>query len=241
MKAIRISPNTGMHGGPRSVAGLLRRPTSWSSQTPIRGLKPFSHFLKTFCNPNGGTPSLLWGTALFLGTLTVAQAQEGLRPIRGPIVPGFWEENGIWAIPSIAGAVLLLILVILLLWKMTHREKILSPKQRYDRELAEMETLLAEGHAEKVPARLSRVLREYIEASTGIRAPEQTTEEFLANTGGGTDSRISPEAIQDLSSFLALMDEAKYARRLLSPEEMQSLFDSANHFVATHERKEAPR
>ncbi|MBC2603712.1 hypothetical protein [Puniceicoccus vermicola] len=244
MNAKRISnhiKSIGTRGDGCSVVGSLQRPTSKSSQPQSRALKQPGLGESASRKRFSGSLSFGWASALLLGPLTVASAQEGLRPIRGPIVPSFWEENGIWAIPAIVGAALLLLILTILIWKFANRKKLLTPKQRYDQEVGEMETLLTEGHAEEVPARLSRVLREYIEASTGIRAPEQTTEEFLANAAEASENRIPPEAIEELGSFLALMDEAKYARRLLSPEEMQSLFDSANHFVETNEKQEAPR
>jgi hypothetical protein len=177
--------------------------------------------------------------ACLLFCSTPVMAQEGLRPIRGPIVPGFWEVNWMWAVPALAIATIILLALVVWFWRWLRREKTPLPVETYQREVAEMETLLAGGHREEIPARLSRVLREYIEATTGLRAPEQTTEEFLASAGEGSNV-VSAEAVAELTSFLALLDEAKFARRALTDDEMRSLFASANRFVqATEERKDS--
>ncbi len=188
----------------------------------------------------GRKSGIATASTLFSAVLS-ARAEEGLRPIRGPIVPGFWEQNAVWAIPAIIlGAALLLVLAEWLRRRLM-RGAPLTPRECYDREVTAMTHLLAEGHREEIPARLSRVLREYIEAATGVRAPEQTTEEFLAQAGDDPESGISPEALSDLSFFLSRIDEAKYARRLLSPAELQSLFEAANRFVEANEKTEVSR
>tara|TARA_R100000027_G_scaffold10258_1_gene7378 strand:- start:16716 stop:17225 length:510 start_codon:yes stop_codon:yes gene_type:complete len=151
-------------------------------------------------------------------------------------VPSFWQEQGTWAIPAIAAAGILGILLLIWIIKRLCRPKIISPLHRYRAESAAMKKLISDGHTEEIPARLSRVLRETIEAITGIRAPEQTTEEFLSHIGSSESTeedrpKIPAEAVGDLKTFLSLMDEAKYARRQLDLKENQKLLDTADHFV----------
>ena len=52
-------------------------------------------------------------------------------------------------------------------------------------------------------------MRRYIERSHGIRAPEQTTEEFLA--AAKAHPRFTPEVIAKLADFLRSADLVKFA------------------------------
>jgi len=206
--------------------------------------------------PRFPRPSLI---TILLATITTAHAQEGLRPIRGPITPGFWEENAVWAIPALIAGGLILALLARWIWKRARAEKSPSPREQYESEAQEIDSLLTAGRTEEVPARLSRVLREYIEASTGVRAPEQTTEEFLAevlpatsgppstgsetpedNTSGDSSTNPSTPAtpFESLRPFLTLTDEAKFAGRALDAEDCRKLLDTANRFVAANEEAE---
>lgn len=172
---------------------------------------------------------------------------DGLRPIRGPVTPGFWETNWFWAAPAIAVAVILAVVLAFWVRKRLGRPKIPTAREIYETEAAEIRGLIDRGETAEVPSRLSRVLREYIETSTGLRAPEQTTEEFLAHAGdAGPDPQseagagLPVEAIEELRPFLTLTDEAKFARRNLGPSECTELLRIADRFVAANEdRREA--
>lgn len=243
-----------------------------------------------------------------------ALAAEGLRPIRGPIVPGFWEQNGHWAIPALIVGLLAVLGLALWIRKRLRRPKPKSPLALYREETEEVRALLERNEHAEVPARLSRVLRQYIEAATGVRAPEQTTEEFLAMAGqapagpgesaaessalepeaapaasarppaeegaasarpptgeGAASARpptrdeaasarpateegahgsglgetayrtLPPEAVDELRPFLALADEAKFARRSLGGDECRELLARADRFVAANEERMSAR
>jgi len=239
--------------GKTNVAGLLQRPVFRHPVDLRRVLKQPTYL---------GIP-----LALLLSTQTTALAQDGLRPIRGPIVPGFWEENATWAIPALIVGGLLLLLLGWWIWKRVTIEKILSPREEYEKEVDEIENLLREGHTGEIPARLSRVLRTYIEASTGIRAPEQTTEEFLAEVLPGGIGEPNPDAespresstseeaadleeptvparnetFEILRPFLKLIDEAKFAARPLDADDCRTLIDQANRFVSVNEENKPRR
>ncbi len=263
--------------------------------------------------PHGGIR--LAGLSLLTPT---ALAAEGLRPIRGPIVPGFWEQNAQWAIPALVLGLVAVLALALLIRKSLRRPKPKSPLALYREETEEVRTLLEQNEHAEVPARLSRVLRQYIEGATGVRAPEQTTEEFLAMAGqapadpgkraadssaleGGeapasaasakppaeegaasarpptgdgaasarpptgdgaasarpptgdaygkgesglgetTRRTLPPEAVDELRPFLALADEAKFARRSLGGEECRELLARADRFVAANEERMSAR
>jgi hypothetical protein len=91
------------------------------------------------------------------------------------------------------------------------------------------EELIAQQRVEEYYVRLSDILRRYVEWRFGLRAPEQTTEEFLGAvlaTGGLIATHRSL-----LSTFLQHCDLVKFARHQPSPGDMQQVWESAKGFV----------
>jgi hypothetical protein len=91
------------------------------------------------------------------------------------------------------------------------------------------EDLIAQQRVEAYYVRLSDILRRYVEWRFGLRAPEQTTEEFLVAvlaTGGLIATHRSL-----LSTFLQHCDLVKFARHQPSPSDMQQAWESAKGFV----------
>ncbi len=91
------------------------------------------------------------------------------------------------------------------------------------------EDLITLQRLEEFYVRLSDILRRYVERRFGLRAPEQTTEEFLAAvlaTGGliATHGDL-------LATFLQHCDLVKFARHQPSSSDMQRALDSARDFV----------
>lgn len=95
------------------------------------------------------------------------------------------------------------------------------------RQLAER-GLIAAGAAEAFFVEVTSIVREYIEQAFGIRAPEQTTEEFLARMVTAPAVARHREA---LGPFLAAADEVKFACLRPTPEVMQRAFATAENFV----------
>ena len=86
---------------------------------------------------------------------------------------------------------------------------------------------------------VSSVLRAYLEAQFGLRAPEQTTEEFLA--AAEARSAFDREQQRTLRAFLAACDAVKFARARPSPAATTRIVDTARGFVqATADAEEAP-
>lgn len=89
--------------------------------------------------------------------------------------------------------------------------------------------LIAQQRIEAYYVRLSTILRRYVEWRFHLRAPEQTTEEFLAAslaTGGfiATHREL-------LGTFLQHCDLVKFAQYQPSPTDMQQAWNSARDFV----------
>ncbi len=79
------------------------------------------------------------------------------------------------------------------------------------------ENLPARGLVKEFYLRLTGIVRQYVEDTTGIRAPEQTTEEFLRDMR--SRAVFPPERSARLAEFLEAADLVKYAGQ--QPDECQ--------------------
>ena len=98
----------------------------------------------------------------------------------------------------------------------------------------QLETLIASGlieagRIEEYYVLLSNTVRTYLENRFGLRAPEMTTEEFLA--AAAEDSVLKDEHKKMLSRFLTHCDLVKFARYGPDVAEMKSAYESAKLFV----------
>ena len=82
-----------------------------------------------------------------------------------------------------------------------------SPRRRWRLLLAE--NLPGRGLVKEFYLRLTGIVRQYVEDTTGIRAPEQTTEEFLRDMR--SSAAFPPERSVRLAEFLEAADLVKYA------------------------------
>ena len=91
------------------------------------------------------------------------------------------------------------------------------------------ESLIEAGEIKQFYLRLSAIVRRYIENRFGLRAPEQTTEEFL--TGLERASEFPAEYKPLLKNFLMHCDLVKFARFEPGTEDIQKSFDSCKAFI----------
>ena len=89
--------------------------------------------------------------------------------------------------------------------------------------------LIGAGRVEEYYVLLSNTVRTYLENRFGLRAPEMTTEEFLA--AAAKDSVLNDEHKKMLSRFLTHCDLVKFARYGPDVAEMKSAYESAKQFV----------
>lgn len=112
---------------------------------------------------------------------------------------------------------LAVVALVFLLWKLAgrlHRQVKLmrmSPRERALKELAILlaKDLVARHKVKEFYLQLTMIVRRYIERAHKVRAPEQTTEEFL--TAVADDPQFSHEVMQRLSAFLQAADLVKFA------------------------------
>ena len=96
-------------------------------------------------------------------------------------------------------------------------------------ECLQRQDLIGQERIEAFYVRVSTILRRYVELRFGLRAPEQTTEEFLVSvlaTGG-----LIAAHRDLLEAFLQQCDLVKFARHRPTPSDMQETFESAKNFV----------
>lgn len=131
------------------------------------------------------------------------------------------------------------IVVLLTAWKFVRRRKTqaVTDRKRSPEELASeaLAKLLAEdlpqqGLFKDFYVRLTGIVRIYIEGTTGLRAPEQTTEEFLREIR--TRATFPPERSIQLQEFLEAADMVKYAGQQPSSEQIELSIRRAQEFVA---------
>ena len=98
------------------------------------------------------------------------------------------------------------------------------------------ENLIDTGEIKQFYLRLSAIVRRYIENRFGLRAPEQTTEEFL--TGLEKAGEFPDEYKPLLKDFLNHCDLVKFARFEPGAEDIQKSFDSCRAFIKGTEEQD---
>lgn len=109
----------------------------------------------------------------------------------------------------------------------------MSPRERALFELAELmaRDLVGHNRVKEFYFELTMIVRAYIERAHGIRAPEQTTEEFLAVVS--TDSRFTREVVRRLREFMQAADLVKYAGAQPVPASVQAATSTARNYIET--------
>lgn len=146
-------------------------------------------------------------------------------------VPGLgW---GAWA----CIATLLIVLLAFCGWYLLRRTKLgiafFAPPPPHEvalRALNECRRLkLSEEKQREFVVEVSQIVRVYIQARFGIRAPHRSTEEFLREVHEG--DRLLQEHQESLGSFLTGSDLVKFAQRRVLIEQMAQMIEGARSFV----------
>ena len=91
------------------------------------------------------------------------------------------------------------------------------------------EKLVEQGHIKEFYEKLSTCLRQYIENRFRLRAPEQTTEEFMEHVK--TSNALQSKHKEQLKLFLEHCDLVKFARYQPSNEQINESLTMAEDFV----------
>ncbi len=165
--------------------------------------------------------------------LPADQAELEIREITGPAdLPGDYRKALLIAAAILAVAAALAFL----LWRRFRRMKEVAARAvpAHEKAFALLERLLADGLVEEkryaeFTARVSDILRSYIEDRFGLRAPERTTEEFLAEAGDGLDVDTEKKSI--LERFLVHCDLVKFAALKPTAEDVRKTFETCRDFI----------
>lgn len=175
-------------------------------------------------------------------TVRVTSRLEGepdptaFRDIKGPVqLPTdrtwLWVW---WTGGGLSGVVALMIVVISVLRRRGRElpQTVLSPHLWALGQLRNLinEQLVERGLVHEFYFRLSMIVRRYIERRFDLRAPRQTTEEFIVEA---QDSRRLPyEYCGTVADLLIACDTVKYAQHAPQAEEISGAIDTACDFVA---------
>lgn len=165
---------------------------------------------------------------------SAAAGQLEMRPMRGLVTVAQMEQHRRRVWPWVVGGLAAFVLVVALVVYLIRRPKP-APPPRPAHEVA-MERLrglvarrlIENGQIEPFFVEITAIVREYIEQAFHVRAPEQTTEEFLA--GIASQAGVARHRSM-LEPFLTAADEVKFARVTPAPPIIQRAFDTARDFI----------
>ena len=153
---------------------------------------------------------------------------EDIRDIRGPKpIPSSW----LWPLWLAGGAALAALLYAGWLWN--RRRALAAALLPYEIALARLEearALMQPKNAREFSIAVSEIVRHYIEVRFQVCAARRTTEEFLYDLLESPDALLASHRAL-LAEFLRHCDLAKFARWILSSEEMDTMLESACRFV----------
>ncbi|MDD5771349.1 MAG: hypothetical protein PHO81_03850 [Candidatus Omnitrophica bacterium] len=155
-----------------------------------------------------------------------------MRDIKGPVnLP-----SSIMKFLVLAGVSLLAMLGLLAGYFLKKRKRGQVEIKRPAHEIAyeQLEALRARDYIGKAMIKeyytqVSNIIRRYLENRFGLKAPEMTTEEFLARARQAPE--LSGEQKNLLKEFLLCCDLVKFAKYAPAVDEVNSVFDSAKQFI----------
>lgn len=158
---------------------------------------------------------------------------DDIRDVKPPeSVPIDWRPYAIVA----AVVVAIVLLAVGAYWLVTRprRQRVIPPRPAHEVALDELHRLRAQnfvqsGEFEKYYVGLSSIVRRYLENGFRLRAPEMTTEEFLATAA--EHPRLVPAHRRLLGEFLSQADLVKFARVVPTVRDSEAAYDAACRFV----------
>jgi len=134
-------------------------------------------------------------------------------------------------------AVFVLILILRQRGEKENEEPTLMAHEIALRELEKLRAsgLIAAGRIQEFYYGLSDITRHYIESRFSLRAPERTTEEFLAEMA--VTSILLPPHKDLLQGFLTHCDMVKYAKRRPNTPEIEGAVSAATQFIQDTKRR----
>lgn len=190
-----------------------------------------------------GTSSPKWGAtpAIVLPLQKLANVDSD-NTIKTTLSP-FWIHPSLRTVAGYIAIIIILVILVFVIIKILGRiqRKVrlmrMSPKERALEELKDLlRKKLIEKHLIKdFYVELTMVVRRYIERQHHVRAPEQTTEEFL--TAITANSEFSPEVIKRLREFLKEADLVKFATYTPNQSSNNAAIETAKSYITTDDNE----
>lgn len=186
-----------------------------------------------YSDENGNMGFLLSTSVLVNVTSLLPESTDNiqLKGIQEPDTFNYWKMIIIifCLLIILAGAFLFFYFI-----RKRKREKLFSGIPPYEEAIDKLSLLLEknlpqEGLIKEFYFQLNLIVRIYIEKQFAIRAPEQTTEEFLQDLADS--SKISNDFKHVLKGFLIHSDKVKFARHRPSEEELTDSIESCKNFI----------
>ncbi len=166
---------------------------------------------------------------------------DQLKPMAGPMeLPQPANQALTWLM---GGSLAAVFAAAVCWWLWRRRRKDLPEKTLSPQELAylELEALLQENvsatDVKLFYVRLTGIVRRFIERTTGVHAPEQTTEEFLREIGRGQLFRDDERT--RLKAFLESADLVKFAAQEPTAADVEQTFQRAQAFLGLQAQEAA--
>ncbi|MDE0422380.1 MAG: hypothetical protein OXK76_16060 [Gammaproteobacteria bacterium] len=222
------------------VADGVRMSQRYTLQAPMSGRQRIPRLRVEYLDERdpgveAETRELLTDELAFVVASVLPQGQplDVLRPARASLeeLRGPWlNHNWPWLILGllvVAGGGLAVV------WWLRRAEE-RARLTAFDRAIARLEGLERRGMptadaADGWYVELSDIVRRYIEERFALRAPELTTEEFLAEAGRSAELTAGHREL--LSAFLATCDRVKFARYSPDEDESRGALDEARRFL----------
>lgn len=164
---------------------------------------------------------------------------DTIGDLRGPVwvYPDFKTVAGWVGLAALLGAVLLALYRLSQRLRRAIRLRRMSPRERALYELAELlqRELIARNLVKEFFLALTMIVRRYIERAYRLKAPEQTTEEFLL--AAADNPQFRPEVLNKLRAFLQTADLVKFAAYRPEPAIIERALATAKDYIETDHAK----
>lgn len=156
-----------------------------------------------------------------------------IRDIRGP--ESIYNLTYLYIILAIIGVITITVLIVRLLKKRIKPQGIIiPPRPAHEIAYEALKELMGRDYLKTGKVReyyfeLSDIVRHYIEGRFQLKAPEMTTEEFLATLK--YSGVLNSEQKGDVRDFLSHCDMVKFAKYLPDQKEIELSYDSAKKLI----------
>jgi hypothetical protein len=150
-----------------------------------------------------------------------------IKDIKGVLYPFSWFRLFLWILAAAIGLWIVVKLILKLIFKRA------PPKLPHEIALEEIEAASKQfasgGEVKDYYVRVSDAVRRYIESVFSLKAPEMTTQEFLASLSASSKLQAAHKDL--LAIFMKACDLVKFAKYKPARNDIESVFNTAKKFI----------